>query len=258
MEKSNIFLTLPDEAYSPTDVLEPASNVPMPNVSAEGLGKSAQDDSNGYDDANNTLTTVATTDQSLAPNIVSSTHDTTLEYYAVSSITLSMPITTDAIIFRPKWFLNLQFKLCWRHLSEWPSWPLGDMLINCNSEERKNEIKDIVDRMHRRHSSWSCWVNSVYSIYTAAFASNMDIENDSMFQSWKKFKTRGAMSCDEISKRVAQSVADKCFHGLSSSLKRRTNQESYFVISGDEVYRQKRKLRKGKCERLRKSYNRKG
>jgi hypothetical protein len=49
---------IPDEAYSPTDVLEPASNGPMPNVSAEGLDMSAQDDSNGYDDANSTLSTV--------------------------------------------------------------------------------------------------------------------------------------------------------------------------------------------------------
>jgi hypothetical protein len=65
--------------------------------------KSAQNDSNGYDDANNTLTT---TDQSLAANIVSSTHDATLESNAVSSITLSMPITTDGLcnlpLSRPK------------------------------------------------------------------------------------------------------------------------------------------------------------
>ena len=78
-------------------------------------------------------------------------------------------------------------------------------------------------------------------VYTAALASNMDIENDSMFQSWKKFKTRGAMSCDESSKSVAQSVADECFP-VPSSLKRKLpNKESYFVISGDDVHRQKKK-----------------
>ena len=75
----------------------------------------------------------------------------------------------------------------------------------------------------------------------------MDIENDSMFQSWKKFKTRGAMSCDESSKSVPQSVADECFPSLK---RKRPNKESYFVMSGDEVYRQKKKTRERKMREI--------
>ena len=114
------------------------------------------------------------------------------------------------------------------------------MLINCNSEEGQNE-KTIVYRMHRRHNEVESTLSTEKLLaYTAALASNMDIENHSMFQSWKKFKTRGAMSCDESSKSVAQSVADECFP-VPSSLKRKLpNKESYFVISGDDVHRQKK------------------
>lgn len=54
------------------------------------------------------------------------------------------------------------------------------------------------------------------------------------------------MSCDESSKSVAQSVADECFP-VPSSLKRKLpNKESYFVISGDEVYRQKKETQERK------------
>ena len=130
---------IPDEAYS--------NRHPMPKVD-----KSAQDDSNGYDDAN-TLATVAVTDQSLAANIVSSTHDATLESNAVSSITLSMPITTDGLCNLPL-SLDPNDSLIYNlnYADDTSLNDLADMLINCNSEEGQNE-KTIVYRMHRRHNA---------------------------------------------------------------------------------------------------------
>ena len=98
--------------------------------------KSAQNDSNGYDDANNTLTT---TDQSLAANIVSSTHDATLESNAVSSITLSMPITTDGLCNLPL-SLDPNDSLIYNlNYVDNDDELLADMLINCNSQEGQNE-----------------------------------------------------------------------------------------------------------------------
>ena len=66
------------------------------------------------------------------------------------------------------------------------------------------------------------------------------------------------MSCDESSKSVAQSAADECFPIPSSSLKRkRPNKESYFVMSGDEVYRQKKKTRERKMREIEEKEKRK-
>lgn len=233
-----------------------------------GLDKSAQDDSNEYDGANNTLTTVAATDQSLAANIVSSKHDTTLESNVVSSITLSMPITTDGLCNLPL-SLNpndsLIYKLNYADDTSLNDLPddelLADMLIICDIEEGQNE--KTIQCIECTDDITLGVVESTLSIeklliYTAALASNMDIENDSIFQSWKKFKTRGAMSCDESSKSVAQSVTDECFPVPPSSLKRkRPNKESYFVISGDEVYRQKRETQERKMREIEEKEKRK-
>jgi hypothetical protein len=135
------------------------------------------------------------------------------------------------------------------------------MLINCNSEEGQNE--KIIQCIECTDDIALEVVESTLStekllVYTAALASNMDIDNDSIFQSWKKFKTRGAMSCDESSKGVPQSVADECFPVPSSSLKRkRPNKESYFVISGGEVYRQKKETRERKMREIEEKEKRK-
>jgi hypothetical protein len=92
-------------------------------------------------------------DQSLAANIVSSTHDTTLEYNAVSSITLSMPITTDGLCNLPL-SLDPNDSLIYNlNYVDDDDELLADMSINCNSEEGQNEKNHTVYRMHRRHSA---------------------------------------------------------------------------------------------------------
>jgi hypothetical protein len=173
-----------------------------------------------------------------------------------------MPITTDGLCNLPL-SLDPNDSLIYNlnYADDTSLNDLADMLINCNSEEGQNEkniqciecTDDIALEVVESTMS-----TEKLLIYTAALASNMDIENDSMFQSWKKFKTRGAMSCDESSKSVAQSVADECFPIPSSSLKRkRPNKESYFVISGEEVYRQKKETQERKMREIEEKEKRK-